>query len=110
MQEAFQFSEVIVSPERRAFLGQKGRLLYGKYCGTRGRGICSESFAEYHIWRGELVVVRDFLVFLKTQIESLRQKNDTDVNAADQLSITEQLADHIEGLLEEKAQVEQSLV
>ena len=72
MQEVFQFSEVNVSPERRAFLAQKGRLLYGKYCGTHGRGICSESFAEYHIWRGELVVVRDFLAFLKIQIESLR--------------------------------------
>ncbi len=109
IQEAFQISEVIVSPERRAFLAQKGRLLYGKYCGTHGRGICSESFAEYHIWRGELVVVGDFLVFLKTQIESLREKAESDVNAADQLSITEQLVERIEALLEEKAQVEQFL-
>jgi hypothetical protein len=110
MQDAFQISEVVVSPERRAFLAQKGRLLYGKYCGTSGQGICSESFAEYHIWRGELVVVRDFLVFLKTQIESLRQNRETDLNAADQLDITQGLAERIEALLEQKAQVEQSLV
>ncbi len=109
MQEVFQISEVTVSPERRAFLALKGRLLYGKYCGTHGRGICSESFAEYHIWRGELVVVRDFLAFLKAEIEPLRQKSETDVNVADQFTITEQLIERIEALLEEKTQVEPCL-
>ena len=34
-----------LAPERRAMLANKGRRLYGKYCGTRGRGICAESFA-----------------------------------------------------------------
>ncbi len=53
-----------VPPERRAMLADKGRRLYDKYCGTGGRGICSESFAVYHIGRGEAVVAADMLVYL----------------------------------------------
>lgn len=64
MQTVFQDEEVEVSAERRALLACKGQRLYDKYCGTKGRGICAESFAEYHIWRGEWVVARDFLVYL----------------------------------------------
>ena len=45
--------QVGLSPEVRARLAQKGRILYGKFCGTGGRGICAESFALHHIWRGE---------------------------------------------------------
>jgi len=40
-----------MGPERRASLADKGRRLYGKFCGTGGRGICAESFAVYHISR-----------------------------------------------------------
>ena len=61
-----------LTPERRAMLSLKGRLLYGKYCGTRGRGICAEGFAAYHLGRGEVEVVDDFLAFLETQVAALR--------------------------------------
>ena len=38
-----------LSPERRALLARKGEILYGKFCGTRGQGICAESFAVYQL-------------------------------------------------------------
>ena len=60
-----------LSPERRAFLAEKGRTLYGKYCGTKGRGICCESFAQYHFERGEDDAVRDLLLFLRAQLDRL---------------------------------------
>ncbi len=60
-----------VTPERREMLAEKGRRLYGKYCGTGGRGICSESFAVYHIGRGESVVAADLLVYLEGRAEEL---------------------------------------
>ena len=56
-----------LAPERRAMLADKGRRLYGKYCGTRGRGICAESFAVYHLGRGEGVVAADLLAYLEAQ-------------------------------------------
>lgn len=52
-----------LAPERRAMLAEKGRRL----CGTRGRGICAESFAVYHLGRGEAVVAADLLAYLETQ-------------------------------------------
>lgn len=64
--------DVGLSPELRARLAHKGRLLYAKFCGTDGRGICAESFALYHIWRGEAEIARDLLVFLDSEIASLR--------------------------------------
>jgi hypothetical protein len=73
MQTIHEDEEVEVPPERRALLAIKGQRLYAKYCGTKGRGICAESFAEYHIWRGELVIARDLLVYLNAQIVCLRQ-------------------------------------
>lgn len=56
-----------LSPERRAMLADKGRVLYGKYCKRGGRGICAESFACYHIGRGEQVVAADLLEYLATR-------------------------------------------
>ena len=56
-----------LAPERRAMLAEKGRRLYGKYCGTRGRGVCAESFAVYHLGRGEAVAAADLLAYLETQ-------------------------------------------
>ena len=56
-----------LAPERRAMLAEKGRRLYGKYCGTRGRGVCAESFAVYHLGRGEAVVAADLLAYLEAQ-------------------------------------------
>ena len=93
--------EIEVSPERREFLAEKGRRLYGKYCGLHGEGICAESFAEYHIWRGELQVARDFLVFLNMQVEMLRQLSVNDPTNDPQLRITERLIARISHLLGE---------
>ena len=56
-----------LAPERRAMLAEKGQRLYGKFCGTGGRGICAESFAVYHLGRGEAVVAADLLAYLETQ-------------------------------------------
>src|SRR5260221_14423702 len=102
MQKSYQSLEVTISAERRSTLARKGQTLYGKYCGTHGEGICSESFAEYHIWRGELVVARDFVIFLKTQRDLLQQatsfESRFDSRAAEQLRITEGLIQRIENL------------
>jgi hypothetical protein len=101
MQVSFQDSEVNVSEERRAFLARKGQLLYGKYCGTKGHGICAESFAEYHVWRGELIIVRDLLAYLYTQRESLWQTTQPDRETTDLLAMTDQLIERIEVLIGE---------
>src|SRR6185436_232419 len=101
MQALYQPEEVAVTEERRAFLAQKGKILYAKYCGTKGHGICSESFAEYHIWRGEYVVARDFLVYLESEIVSLREEAQTDSQAAFQLTMTQGLVERIQSLLGE---------
>jgi hypothetical protein len=61
-----------LSPEARARLALKGRILYGKSCGTDGKGICAESFALHHIGRGEGEVARDLLAFLETEVVALR--------------------------------------
>lgn len=97
LQKIFQSEEVEISSERREQLARKGQALYGKYCGTKGRGICAESFVEYHIWRGELAVARDVLEFLHHQLETLRHGPDEE----NQLPITEQLISRIEELLGE---------
>ena len=101
MQALYQSDEVAVTEERRAFLAHKGKILYAKYCGTQGHGICSESFAEYHIWRGEYVVARDFLVYLESELISLRQEALTNPQAAFQLTITQRLVERIQSLLGE---------
>lgn len=101
MQSLYQPDEVSVDEERRAFLAQKGKILYAKYCSTKGHGICSESFAEYHIWRGEYVVVQDFLIYLEAQIIGLQDKSSYNSQAAFQLIITEGLVDRINSLLGE---------
>ncbi len=79
-----------LSPAERARLAHKGRLLYGKFCGTDGRGICAESFALYHIWRGEPEVARDLLDFLDARIEAL-----TAEDPEGRLAMTRALADRI---------------
>ena len=57
---------------RRAMLADKGRLLYGKFCGTGGRGICAESFAVFHIGRGEAVVAEDLVAYLNDVVSELQ--------------------------------------
>jgi hypothetical protein len=101
MQTLYQPDEVPVAEERRVFLAQKGKILYAKYCGTQVHGICSESFAEYHIWRGEYIVARDFLVYLESELINLREKAQTNSQAAFQLTITQGLVDRIQSLLDE---------
>jgi hypothetical protein len=101
MQSIYQPDEVLVDDARRKFLANKGMVLYAKYCGTRGHGICSESFAEYHIWRGEYIVARDFLAYLEIQLTDLRQQAKHDTQAAFQLTITQGLFDRIHALLGE---------
>ena len=74
----------------RARLAMKGRILYGKFCGTDGKGICAESFALYHIWRGESEVASDLLGFLETEVVALRRHD-----PQGRLTMTERLAERI---------------
>lgn len=60
-----------IASQRREMLAEKARQLYGKYCGTGGRGICAESFVVYHIGRGETIVAEDLLAFLETVVSEL---------------------------------------
>jgi hypothetical protein len=60
-----------LTSHRRAVLADKGRRLYGKFCGTGGRGICAESFAVYHIARGEAVVAEDLAAYLDGVVAGL---------------------------------------
>ena len=87
--------DVQLTAEDRARLAHKGRLLYAKFCGTNGRGICAESFALYHIWRGEGDVARDLLTFLETQIEALRDRD-----PEGRLALTSELASRLRRHLE----------
>ncbi|MEZ6143758.1 MAG: hypothetical protein R3B84_24600 [Zavarzinella sp.] len=64
-----------LSQERRAMLAEKSERLYGKFCGTGGRGICAESFCVYHIGRGETAVAHDFVEFLDDIIRQLHQND-----------------------------------
>ena len=61
-----------LATDRRSMLADKGRLLYGKFCGTGGRGICAESFAVFHIGRGEAVVAEDLVAYLNDVVAELQ--------------------------------------
>ena len=56
-----------LSAEDRARLARKGEILYGKFCGTGGRGICAEFFALHQTRLGNIEVVHDLLRFLDAQ-------------------------------------------
>jgi hypothetical protein len=84
-----------VSSEQRARLAEKGRILYRKSCGASGKKTCAESFAQYHIGRGETAVARDLLAFLDGEAEALRT-DDRD----GRLAPTEELARRIRGHLQ----------
>jgi hypothetical protein len=58
--------------EKRARLAEKGRILYGKSCGVTGKKTCAESFALFHIGRGEAEVAWDLLAFLEREARALR--------------------------------------
>jgi hypothetical protein len=104
VQQMFQEFEVTISEERREALALKGRVLYGKYCGLKGHGICAESFAEYHIWRGELVVARDLLAYLSVQAERLQAEAEQDDTFTQQCEITNGLIERIGALLGQKTE------
>lgn len=80
--------EVELTDTRRIQLALKGELLYEKYCDLHGKGICAESFAEYHMLRGEYVVVTDFLDFLYGKLSTQTNRQ-----------ITEDLIHKVEALL-----------
>jgi hypothetical protein len=87
--------EATIPPDGRVRLIVKGHILYGKYCGRGGLGICAEQFALHHIRLGEPTVARDLLDYLVERIEVLRL-DDPD----GRLSMTEALAARIRGHLE----------
>ena len=60
-----------LTAHRQAMLADKGRRLYGKFCGTGGRGICAESFAVFHIGRCEVAVADDLVAYLDGVIAEL---------------------------------------
>ena len=84
-----------LAPERRAMLAGKGRRLYGKFCGTRGRGICAESFAVYHIGRGETGVAEDLVAYLERTAAEL-EAADPDGRLAATRALTARIRAHIE--------------
>lgn len=83
-----------LTPHRSEVLARKGRTLYGKYCGTSGRSTCAESFACYHLGRGQSLVAVDLLGWLRERVEALR-RDDPD----NRLAMTEGLVGRIEGHL-----------
>ncbi len=89
---------VEIATDRRARLIVKGHILYGKYCGLSGRGICAEHFALHHIRLGEPIVAHDLLTYLEEQIRLLRL-SDPD----GRLAITEALAERIRNHLESES-------
>ncbi len=87
-----------LSAERRALLARKGQILYGKSCGTNGRGTCAESFAVYQLRLGNVAVVRDLLQFLNSRLDALREHDPEGL-----LPMTESLAAEIRQHLEDEA-------
>ena len=87
--------DVGLTPQQRARLAEKGRILYRKSCGASDKKTCAESFAIYHIRLGEPEVARDLLAFLETEAESLRL-----ADPDGRLGTTEQIAARIRRSLE----------
>jgi len=86
-----------LSPERRAWLARKGRILYGKSCGTRGRRSCFESFLLHQLRLGNLDVVHDLSLFLEGQLGMLKQHDPDGL-----MPMTEALATRIRRHLEKE--------
>ena len=61
-----------LTPAQRERLAAKGRILYRKSCGTRSKKTCAESFALFHVGRGEAEVAWDLLAFLEREARALR--------------------------------------
>ena len=86
--------DIGLPPELRARLAHKGQLLYEKCCGTDGRGICAESFALFHIWRGEPEVAEDLLTFLHARLAALQI-----ADPENRLELTQELAKRVRAAL-----------
>ena len=56
-----------LTPELRARLAEKGRILYRKACGIGGGGSCVEGFVDHQLRMGRTEVVNDLLGFLESQ-------------------------------------------
>jgi hypothetical protein len=84
-----------LTPEKRARLAEKGRILYRKSCGVTGKKTCAESFALFHVGRGEAEVARDLIAFLEREARALRIDD-----PEGRLRPTEDLAARIRGTLE----------
>lgn len=85
-----------LTPEERARLARKGEILYGKSCGTSGRGTCAESFAVHQLRLGRAEVARDLLRFLDGRLATLRSDDPDGL-----LPMTEALAARIRRHLED---------
>ena len=85
----------MLTPERRGQLARKGQVLYGKSCGSPGRGTCAESFALKQLRLGNRDVVHDFLQFLEGQLGVLRAHDPGKL-----MPMTEALITRIRGQLE----------
>jgi hypothetical protein len=86
-----------LSEERRALLARKGRILYGKSCGTGGRGTCAGSFAQYQLRLGHVAVVRDLLEFLNGRLDALRA-DDPDGLLPKTESLAAEIRQHLDNL------------
>jgi hypothetical protein len=84
-----------ISSERRETLAAKGRKLYGKFCGTGGRGICAESFAVYHIGRGECLVAEDLITYLQAVVLEL-ELSDPHNRLAATRGLIERISQHLQ--------------
>jgi hypothetical protein len=76
------------TPDRRASLAAKARLLYARGCTPLDEGGCLEGFAHYHLERGELAVVTDLLEFLDGQVALLRSHGPAGRLAATEALVT----------------------
>ena len=90
--------KVETTPGRRALLARKGEILYGKFCGTKGRGICAESFALHQLRLGNVEAVADLAGFLDRQLATLRECDPDGL-----LAMTADLAGRIRRLLATEA-------
>lgn len=79
-----------LDPRRRAMLREKGRLLFNKTCD--GVGTCAENFALHHLRIGDLEVVRDFVDYLRLQLEGL---SPTDPRHAVTEALIERISAHL---------------
>jgi hypothetical protein len=91
-------TESRLSPERRAQLARKGRILYQKSCGAGGAGHCAESFARHQLRQGHIEVVSDLIRFLDDRLAALRTADPQGL-----FTTTESLAARLRRHLEEVA-------